>query len=206
MFALTRWRRRPGTILGPFLIGLLAMSLLACAGGGPAPTVPGAPGASGSPAASPGGAAAGPSQDPQDAMLAYAKCMRDNGVDFPDPQPISGTGGQIQAINIDPTSPEFQKAQTACASKLPAFGGNLDPVANQKFQDQMLAFAKCMRGHGIDFPDPKFDSGGGASAIEVTGNVAPDSPAFQDAQKACGSNLPGGGTVVTSGGGVVTTP
>ena len=180
------------------------MSLAACSGAGPAPSVPSVPGASGSPGASPV-SSPGPnaSQDPQDAMLAYARCMRQNGIDFPDPQPVNGGGG-AQLIPIDPTSPEFQKAQKACESKLPA-GGVMDPAANQEFQDQMLAYAKCMREHGVDFPDPKFDSSGGGSAVQIGGNVDPNSPAFKEADKACGSNLPGGGTMVTVGGGAPVT-
>jgi len=184
------------------LVGLLAASLGACSGAAAAPSVPSVPDASRSPGASPSaspGAGANASQDPQDAMLAYAKCMRDNGVDFPDPQPISGSGGSPQLVPIDIGSPVFEKAEKACASKLPAFGQS-DPAANQQFQDQMLAYAKCMRDHGIDFPDPKFDSSGGGSAVQIGGNVDPNAPAFQEAQKACGSNLPGGSTMITVGG------
>ena len=42
----------------------------------------------------------------QDKMLEFAKCMRDNGVDFPDPD-FSGGGGRIQIGGpggIDPSS------------------------------------------------------------------------------------------------------
>jgi len=129
-------------------------------------------------------------------MLAYARCMRDNGVDFPDPQPVSGSGG-AQVIPIDLGSAVFEKAQKACAAKLPAFGGEMDPAANQEFQDQLLAHAKCMREHGIDFPDPVFE-GSGMSATEI--KVDPNSPAFKEAQEACGSKLPGGGTMISVGG------
>jgi hypothetical protein len=136
-------------------------------------------------------------------MLDYAKCMRDQGIDFPDPQ-SQADGGQMVAI--DPTAPGFQAAEKACQAKLPPIGAALDPAANQQFQDQMLKFAKCMRDHGVDFPDPKFDSGGGATAVQVGGNVDPNAPAFQAAQTACGSNLPGGVTTITSGGAPVTAP
>jgi hypothetical protein len=52
------------------------------------------------------------------AALKYATCMRSNGVpSFPDPDAeglihINGAGGS----SLDPNSPEFQKAQTACKS------------------------------------------------------------------------------------------
>jgi hypothetical protein len=61
----------------------------------------------------------------QDTMLEFAQCMRDNGVDFPDPD-VSGGGGRIQiggAGGIDPSSDEFQAAQDACQDIL----GDLGP-------------------------------------------------------------------------------
>jgi hypothetical protein len=52
----------------------------------------------------------------------------------------------------------------------------------------MLAFAECMREHGIDFPDPQFDGG----AVMVGGpGIDPEDPEFQAAQEACGELLPG---------------
>jgi hypothetical protein len=58
-----------------------------------------------------------------------------------------------------------------------------------------LAYAQCMRSHGVpDFPDPnsqgEFDSA----------NLPASSPQFQAAQQACRNVLPGGGGQRTSGG------
>ena len=58
-----------------------------------------------------------------DQMLKFAQCMRDHGVDFPDPQ-FSGGGVMVQvggdeAGAIDPMSETFQAAQEACGSELP---------------------------------------------------------------------------------------
>jgi len=53
--------------------------------------------------------------------LALSACMRKNGVpDFPDPQ--SGSGGATVihlSSGIDPSSPQFQKAQQTCQKKVP---------------------------------------------------------------------------------------
>ncbi len=53
-------------------------------------------------------------KEAQDAMLAFARCMRDNGVDVPDPQP--GGGGMLARVGEgpDPRSPEFQAAEKEC--------------------------------------------------------------------------------------------
>ena len=58
-------------------------------------------------------------------------------------------------------------------------------------QEQMLEFAKCMREHGVDFPDPVF-SGDGAS-IQVSGEAAigPDGDGMTEAQEACQTELGG---------------
>jgi hypothetical protein len=51
----------------------------------------------------------------QDALLEYAQCMRDHGIDMPDPE-FTGDGGAMQQIGegIDPEDPDFQAADEAC--------------------------------------------------------------------------------------------
>jgi hypothetical protein len=57
--------------------------------------------------------------------LRHARCMRENGIDFPDPQ-FSADGGVTVKIEpgsgIDPRSPKFQSAEKACAKELPRMG------------------------------------------------------------------------------------
>ena len=62
----------------------------------------------------------------QETMLEFASCMREHGVDMPDPD-FSGGGARMQfragAGGVDPESPTFQKAQEACQEILEeAFG------------------------------------------------------------------------------------
>jgi hypothetical protein len=59
------------------------------------------------------------SSSQQEASLKFVQCMRKNGVpNFPDPQ-----GGHfILGNGIDPNSPQFQKATSACRSLLPGGG------------------------------------------------------------------------------------
>jgi hypothetical protein len=66
----------------------------------------------------------GTSADDQAKMLAYARCMRQNGVtEFPDPK-ADGAGGAINLrdLGIDPNSSTFKAAQEKCKSNLPDFG------------------------------------------------------------------------------------
>ena len=56
-----------------------------------------------------------------------------------------------------------------------------------------IKFADCMRSHGVsNFPDPGGGGGGGFQFSSGSG-INPQSPAFQSAQRACGSLLPGPG-------------
>ena len=58
----------------------------------------------------------------EDLLLEYAGCMRDNGVEMPDPD-FSSDGGVIVELGIgDPTDPEFMAADEACRDILAGFG------------------------------------------------------------------------------------
>jgi hypothetical protein len=70
----------------------------------------------------------GISADDQAKMLAYARCMRQNGVtQFPDPK-ADGAGGAINLrdLGIDPNSSTFKSAQEKCKANLPDFGEDDD--------------------------------------------------------------------------------
>jgi hypothetical protein len=54
----------------------------------------------------------------------------------------------------------------------------------------MLAFARCMRQHGINIPDPK---PGGGIGVDGDAGVNPGSPKFKAAWRACGQYEPQGG-------------
>lgn len=128
--------------------------------------------------------------------LKFAKCMREHGIDMPDPQRDSN-GGIKQTFNGRPGSrAAMEAAQNACKKYLQTGGGRAPSAAEQaKIKNAMLAYAKCMRDHGIDVPDPKFSGGGiqfqlGSKSGSSSG-PNPNSPAFKAADKACHSTLSG---------------
>jgi hypothetical protein len=139
-----------------------------------------------------GGEAADPSEasseavDPEEARLAHAECMREHGVDFPDPN----SGGDVNLGPEQIEDPDFEAAQEACAEELEAALGDFqpDPEEEARMQEQALAFSQCMRDRGIDFPDPVFEEGGARISIGGPGQdpaFDPEDPAFQEAQEAC---------------------
>ncbi len=122
--------------------------------------------------------------------------MRSHGVpDFPDPV---GNTLQLRAgpgSDLDPTSPQFMAAATACKSLQP--GGGPGGTVSAAQQANALKYSACMRANGVpNFPDPVFSNGG--AQLKIT-NIDPNSPQFVAAQKACQSLQPIGGQTNNSG-------
>jgi hypothetical protein len=89
-------------------------------------------------------------------------------------------------------------AAVTCAVAIAACGASGSantsgaPTANSK-KAGALAFAKCMRSHGVpNFPDPKV-TGQGIQILGSNSGINVQSPAFQSAQASCQHLLPGGG-------------
>jgi hypothetical protein len=121
---------------------------------------------------------------------AYSACMRSHGVpNFPDPD----SSGRIQipeGAAINPRSQAVRAAQRACRDLEPR-RGSPSPQEDAQLQERLLAFASCMRSHGVPgFPDPQAENG--HIQIQVTaGQVDPNSPIVRAATAACQSELRG---------------
>ena len=138
----------------------------------------------------------------QDAALKFAQCMRENGVDMPDPQPGQGIRLQAGQNGVDPQSQTFQDAQSKCQQIMQdALPEDQRPDPTE-MRDQLTKLAQCMRDHGINMPDPQVNSDGtvqfgGPSGSGSGGNTLdPSDPDFESARKACqqetGVGGPGG--------------
>lgn len=124
----------------------------------------------------------------EDKALEFVDCMREQGIDLPDPEP-NGNGGFDYGIadsGVDVGDPAFRKAIQACQDKLP--GGGLANLDDPEMQAQLREFAQCMRDNGIDFPDPDPDGGFAGALAEIDRT----SPQFQKAIDACRDKLPQG--------------
>ena len=65
-------------------------------------------------------------QEMQDQALAFSRCMREHGINMPDP--TFGSGGEMSmkiddSSGIDPSDPKFEDAQKACGSAFGPGGG-----------------------------------------------------------------------------------
>jgi hypothetical protein len=139
-------------------------------------------------------------------LLKAAQCMRDNGIKtFPDPTVDSNGNMRLQGLRgLDRQDPLTAKAFTACQPLFRQARPQFSPADRQKQQDALLAFAKCVRAHGFNMPDPTFGAPPTPGAAPGAGNGGPfgganrDDPKFKAARTACQSILaaarpPGGG-------------
>jgi hypothetical protein len=114
----------------------------------------------------------------------FSACMRSHGVpNFPD----ANTEGDIQAAGIDETSPAFRTAFHSCQGLLQGRRRRVHGQSTPEQQRQLLAFAKCMRSHGVPkFSDPIFHPDG---RVEIGAPQDANSPSFIAAANACRSKL-----------------
>ena len=121
------------------------------------------------------------------AELKFARCMREQGVDFPDP----GSGGEGPVkVGGDATPEELREAEQACESlRKDIKPPELSEEQQQEFKDAALAHARCMREHGIDFPDPTFSEDGGAQVRIGERGLDPEDDDFKEAEQQCADKL-----------------
>jgi hypothetical protein len=135
-----------------------------------------------------GGSSNAGGSTPVQQNLAFAKCMRSDGVtDFPDPD-HNGQFGTISAQMEN--TPQFGTGYNACKHLLPVGGES----KAQQDGPQLLKFAQCMHAHGVPSypesnpnasPSPYSNLGNtSVNALRLAG-VNPNSPVVQAALQAC---------------------
>jgi hypothetical protein len=184
---MNRRRRLRRTSAMAVLLTIIALAAGACSRDS------GGSGGNGS-GATPASSASGNSE--MDQGVAFAKCMRENGLpEFKDPERGKGMGD-----GLDTNSEAFKKALDACKALMPgptSGGGGPQAWSNE----DKLKYAQCMRDNGVpNFPDP--DANGG---FRLEMGTDPTTPQFKAAETACAKyqpeslrnqapNKPGGGS------------
>jgi hypothetical protein len=166
----------------PLLVAVAATASLVACGGGEDPSKP----------------ASAQTQEAKNrkAMLDFARCMRSNGVDMPDPQ---FDGGRVTQRMKGGNPEQMRTAEQACEKyRAQMKAPEMSASDKEEMKKAALANARCMREQGIDFPDPTFDSNGGAR-IKIGKGLNPESAKFQAALKACEKTMPKGPSTSTAG-------
>jgi hypothetical protein len=99
------------------------------------------------------------SLDEEVQALAFAECMRGNGIDMPDPAPgQEGLSEALHGVEDDYDQATIDQAVAACEDFLPqrAHEGGHDAARDEA----MLALAECLRDQGLEVPDNLFEGGG----------------------------------------------
>lgn len=122
----------------------------------------------------------------------FAQCMRQQGIDMPDPQ--SDGEGRIEITRprgkrADSTAEEnkFKNAMGKCRTYMP--NGGQPPKLSPEDAEKMRKFAQCMRQHGVDMPDPEPDG-----TVKFRGpekRLGKDDTKFKEAANACKQFSPG---------------
>ncbi|MEU9995882.1 hypothetical protein [Streptomyces sp. NPDC050848] len=116
-----------------------------------------------------------------DQALEHRKCLREQGLDVPEPKP--GEEGVGLTIGGDGMSKEkMEKAFKACQGK---GGAGMGKEPTQAEKDKMIKYAQCMRKNGFDMPDPTFGGGGMTAARPIP--QGEEAKKFEKANKACES-------------------
>ena len=201
--------------ISTWIVAALAVGALSAACGGAGASSDGVASANGGSSAK--NASAKNKADPQQAGLDFARCMREHGVDVPDPESgqagfavridgsassggAGGAGPSVQAAGPSgPIDVGDNGAFEECRHFLDDAIANSDRAPDPQMADRALKFAQCMRDHGVDMPDPQVN--GGMVAIQIGNGVDPNSPTLQAAQEACKDLMgPPGGAGATKGG------
>ena len=126
--------------------------------------------------------------DSVDQMRAYAKCMREHGVDMPDPV-VDGDGGVSMSMEDGGNKATIDKADKECKHLMP--NGGEPPEVSADDLDRMRKEAKCLRDHGVDAKDPTAENPG----IQIEGSS--DDEKTRKAMEECSD---GRGSVSSGGG------
>ena len=126
--------------------------------------------------------------DIDEQRLAFAACMRDNGVPMADPGSESGPGTGFRDLqDVDPDT--LDTALEACDSMRPNGGGRTAADLSDADKQALLEMAQCLRDEGFAVPDPTFDGRGGFLRPGPDSPIDPRDPDFRAAMESCSSEV-----------------
>ena len=129
--------------------------------------------------------------DFQAQLLRYARCMRGEGIDYPDP----GPDGEMRRVEVEPgQEAALRAAEKACEDVRPR-GRELTDDEEAEMYEAFLALAKCLREAGFDVPDPVIGPDG--LKFLIPGGGSGSNPELDAAVQSCRAE--GGGDDGPSG-------
>ena len=137
----------------------------------------------------------------EEAILAFTECLRDEGLDVPDPEFDDGGNLRLRSLfeagaEVDISREEMREGFDACSEYLEGIAQQFDRSDRAEMEDRLYVYASCMRDNGYDMADPDFSiervpgvgggdgSGGGVGGGPFAGIDFSD-PEFVTANAAC---------------------
>jgi hypothetical protein len=122
------------------------------------------------------------SMDREQMGVKYAQCMRENGIEMPDPEP--GKGIELR-VDKSVDRAKLQKARETCQQYNPQSDGSA--ATDPQVAERARKFAECMRANKVEeFADPQ----PGQPGVRIDNKVQQD-PDFQQASEKCQPVLSG---------------
>lgn len=150
-----------------------ALSAGACSSGNGATGVPSLTGTT------PAGSAS--NAPPSGGEDAFTKCMKENGVDISSPDKEGETKQEGSSAPAD--RGKYDAALEKCRQYMSDGGVNQKP--SEEELRKAVEFAKCMRGKGVNYPDPDPNQPAGGGAVKIPEGMDANDPVFRDKMKDC---------------------
>ncbi len=141
----------------------------------------------------------------EEALMAFTVCLRDEGLDVEDP--VVDDQGNLRPPRLRGLESADREVAGAAFESCNEYLGDvtfgLDSEDRTEREDELLAFATCVRENGYDMPDPDVSTarapgqGGGGPF----GGLDREDPAFQTALAACSDIFGAGAPIPGAGGG-----
>lgn len=137
--------------------------------------------------------------DVEGSLLEFATCVREQGVELPDP--VVNADGSLEFVggldeDLDPDA--LLDARDACSEFLSGLTIEQFGIDRTEIEDRLVTYAACMRENGYDLPDPDLDAflarilgegrqnPEGAAGFSPFGDaVDPEDPDFLSADEVC---------------------
>jgi len=138
-------------------------------------------------------------QTDEEIATSFAECLRAEGINVPDPELNADGTVNMAALrqnlasnpNFDFQNSRFRETMEKCVPLLQnaSFAGQPSREDEIELQDNLLEFAECLRGIGVDVGDPDFSEGRRGAFQSMIGDLEMDPDSLQVAMSQCSETI-----------------
>ncbi len=138
-------------------------------------------------------------QTDEEIATSFAECLRTEGINVPDPELNADGTVNMAALrqnlagnpDFNFQDPRFRQTMDKCVPLLQnaSFAGQPSREDEIELEDNLLEFAECLRGIGVDVGDPDFSEGRGGAFRSMIGDLDIDRDSLQVAMSQCSETI-----------------